>query len=100
MTKGDNRLPKIFFAAALVVVSVSASSFAAEKTVTLAVEHMTCAACPHIVKGSLAAVPGVSAVVVSFEDKTATVTYDDARTAIPTLIRATTDAGYPSAPKS
>jgi mercuric ion binding protein len=38
--------------------------------------------------------------VISFEDKTATVTYDDAEAAIPTLIRATTDAGYPSAPRS
>jgi periplasmic mercuric ion binding protein len=73
---------------------------AAERTATLAVENMTCTACPHIVKGSLAAVPGVSKVVVSFEDKTATVTYDDARTAIPALISATTNAGYPSTPKS
>jgi mercuric ion binding protein len=68
--------------------------------VTLAVESMTCSACPHIVKGSLAAVPGVSQVLISFKDKTATVTYDDAKTAVPTLVRATTDAGYPSAPKS
>jgi mercuric ion binding protein len=90
----------ILCAAALVVMSLGGSSFAAERAVTLSVEHMTCAACPHIVKASLAAVPGVSAVVVSFEDKTATVTYDDAKTAIPALVRATTDAGYPSAPKS
>lgn len=76
------------------------ASFAAEKTVTLAVENMTCVSCPHIVKGSLAAVPGVSKVVISSEDKTATVTYDDAKAAIPALVRATTDAGYPSAPKS
>src|ERR1700722_109136 len=44
---------------------------------------MTCSACPHIVKGSLAAVPGVSQVLISFKDKTATVTYDDAKAAIP-----------------
>ena len=36
---------------------LSTTSFAAEKTVTLAVENMTCAVCPHIVKGSLAAEP-------------------------------------------
>ena len=51
-------------------------------------------------KGSLAAVPGVNTVVVSFADKTATVTYDDAKAEIPALVRATTNAGYPSAPKS
>jgi mercuric ion binding protein len=39
-------------------------------------------------------------VLISFENKTATVTYDDAKVTIPALVRATTDAGYPSAPKS
>jgi mercuric transport protein len=63
-------------------------------------QGLACSACPHIVKGSLAAVPGVSEVLISFKDKTATVTYDDAKAAIPLLARATTEAGYPSAPKS
>ncbi len=39
---------------------------AAEKTATLAVENMYCAACPYIVKQSLAAVPGVKDVKVSY----------------------------------
>ncbi len=93
-------MAKTLIAAAAAFFLVSPMAFAAEKTVTLAVENMTCSACPHIVKGSLSAVPGVIHVVVSFEDKTATVTYDDAKAAIPALVRATTDAGYPSAPKS
>jgi mercuric ion binding protein len=88
------------YAAASALFVLNTAAFAAEKTVTLAVENMTCTACPHIVKGSLAAVPCVTNVVVSFEDKTAFVTFDDAKTAIPALVRATTDAGYPSAPKS
>jgi mercuric ion binding protein len=91
---------KFVYAAASALLSLSTSALAAEKTVTLSVENMTCTACQHIVKGSLAAVPGVSAVVVSFADKTATVTYDDAKAEIPALVRATTNAGYPSAPKS
>jgi mercuric ion binding protein len=93
-------MTKLLFGAARAYFLFNTASFAAEKTVTLAVENMTCSACPHIVRGSLAAVPGVSHVMISFEDKTATVTYDDAKTALPTLVRATTDAGYPSAPKS
>jgi mercuric ion binding protein len=93
-------MTKFVYAAASALLALSTSALAAEKTVTLSVENMTCTACPHIVKGSLAAIPGVSAVVVSFADKTATVTYDDAKAEIPALIRATTDAGYPSAPKS
>jgi mercuric ion binding protein len=84
---------------ALVLLGAPAA-VAAEKTVTLAVENMTCVSCPYIVKGSLAAVPGVGNVAISFADKTATVTYDDAKTAIPALVSATTNAGYPSAPKS
>jgi mercuric ion binding protein len=91
---------KFVYAAASALLALSPSAFAAEKTVTLSVENMTCAACPHIVKGSLAAVPGVNTVVVSFADKTATVTYDDAKAEIPALVRATTNAGYPSTPKS
>jgi periplasmic mercuric ion binding protein len=83
-------------------VSVFASSpaGAAEKTITLAVKNMYCAACPHTVKASLQAVPGVKAVTVSYKDKTAIVTYDDTRTDVKTLTAATTDAGYPSGPKS
>jgi len=79
---------------------VSSHGLAAERTVTLAVHNMYCAACPHTVKASLQAVPGVSKVVVSFADKTATVSYDDAKTDTKALTTATTNAGYPSAPKS
>jgi periplasmic mercuric ion binding protein len=46
--------------------TTSPFAFAADKTVTLAVQHMTCALCPRTVKASLEAVPGVSNVVVSF----------------------------------
>ena len=60
-------------AIALCVATLS-SAVAAEKTVTLAVQNMYCAACPHTVKASLAAVPGVAKVVVSFKEKTAVVT--------------------------
>jgi mercuric ion binding protein len=64
----------------------SPPAFAADKTVTLAVQHMTCAACPGTVKASFQKVPGVTNVVVSAEDKTVVVTYDDsvARVAMPT----------------
>jgi periplasmic mercuric ion binding protein len=69
---------------------------AAEQTVTLAVENMYCEACPYIVKQSLAKVSGVQSIAVSFERKTATVTYDDQKTAPDALTSATTQAGYPS----
>ena len=78
----------------------SSPAFAGEKTVTLAVKNMYCSACPFTVKSSLEAVSGVAKAVVSYEDKTAVVTFDDAKTGVPALISATTNAGYPSALKS
>jgi periplasmic mercuric ion binding protein len=83
-----------------VTVLASTTAVAAEKTVTLAVENMYCAACPHTVKASLQAVAGVKAVTVSYMEKTATVTYDDSKADVKALTAATTNAGYPSAPKS
>jgi mercuric ion binding protein len=92
---------KLLARAAFVVGLVASSAaFAADKTVTLAVSNMDCAACPSIVKGSLEAVPGVAKVAVSYKDKTATVIYDDAKADVNKLTSATTKAGYPSAPKS
>jgi mercuric ion binding protein len=77
----------------------SSAALAAEKTVKLAVQNMYCAACPHTVKSSLQAVPGVKAVFMSLENKTAVVTYDDTKTNVKALTTATTNAGYPSSPK-
>jgi mercuric ion binding protein len=43
---------KLFLSSAIALsVATSSTAFAAEKTVTLAVQNMYCAACPHTVKG-------------------------------------------------
>jgi len=78
---------------------VSSTALAAERTVTLAVQNMYCAACPHTVKASLQAVPGVKTVTVSYKDKTAIVIYDDNTADVNALTAATTNAGYPSTPQ-
>ena len=90
------------FTATLFALGLLASSaaLAGEKTVTLTVENMYCSACPITVKSSLEAVPGVTKAVVSYADKTAVVIFDDAKTTVPALTAATTNAGYPSALKS
>lgn len=69
---------------------------AAERTVIPAVENMTCATCPPIVRKSLARVPGVGHVSVSADTNTATIVFDDEKTSLAALIDATTKAGYPS----
>jgi mercuric ion binding protein len=74
----------------------SGAAFAAEQTVTLAVANMYCAACPSTVEKSLSAVPGVIKVAVSFERKTALVTFDDQKTTITAILAAPTNAGYPT----
>ena len=57
---------------------------------------MTCAASAITVKKALSRVLGVTSVSVSFENKQATVAFDDGKTTVAALTRATTDAGYPS----
>ena len=93
-------MSKVLASVAMAVsILASTTAVAAEKTITLAVKNMYCAACPHTVKASLQAVPGVKTVTVSYKDKMAIVTYDDSRTDVTALTRATTEAGYPSEPK-
>ncbi|SHF37604.1 mercuric ion binding protein [Modicisalibacter ilicicola DSM 19980] len=79
----------------LSVASIGTTS-AAQQTVTLAVDNMTCSTCPYTVKKSLGQVPGVKEVTASFEGKSATVTFEDTETSVADLIAATTNAGYPS----
>ena len=76
-----------------------APAFATPQTVTLAVPGMTCAACPFTVKRSLSKVNGVTKADVSFEKKQAVVSFDDEKTSVPALTKATADAGYPSTVK-
>jgi len=95
---GGEKVTRILAAATLAVVALCGGSvLAGERTVTLAIENMYCVACPYIVKQSLAKVPGVDNVIVSFEKKTATVTYDDQKATPAKLTDATLQAGYPSA---
>lgn len=74
----------------------TAPAWAAVQTVTLAVPGMTCGVCPITVHKALTAVPGVEKVSVNDAKKDAVVTFDDSKTNVKALIKATTDAGYPS----
>jgi mercuric ion binding protein len=72
------------------------TAFAAQQTVTLAVDNMTCSTCPYTVKKALNQVLGVENATVSYEEKSATVTFEDAEASVADLTAATTNAGYPS----
>ncbi|MEX1214447.1 mercury resistance system periplasmic binding protein MerP [Saccharospirillum sp.] len=71
-------------------------ALAAQQTVTLSVPGMTCVACPFTVKAALNRVEGVSSVDVRYDERDATVTFDDEKTSVEALTQATTNAGYPS----
>jgi mercuric ion binding protein len=79
-------------------IAMATAAAAAERTVTLALENMTCAACSFIVKRTMAGVPGVLKVDVSYANKTATVTFDDTKTQLDAVAKASADAGYPAWP--
>ena len=79
-------------------VMTASTAFAGERTITFAVDNMTCASCPYIVKSSMEGVLGVAKVAVSFRAKTATVIFDDAKTNPDAIATASMNAGYPAHP--
>ena len=91
--------PKAMLAAVVGVLLLSAPVWALPKTVTLNVSGMTCEACPITVKKALQKVPGVTKIDVLYEKKQVVVTFDDSKTDTDALVKATTNAGYPSQPE-
>lgn len=81
-------------ALAALLFAPSVGAFAAERTVTLDVQNMYCAACPHIVRQTLIRLPGVRRAEISYRARTATVTFDDSQTSIAALTAATAEVGY------
>ncbi len=90
---------RTLFCVATAVLLLASPLWAAPKTVTLAVPGMTCATCPITVKKALTKVAGVATVDVNLDKLQAVVTFDDAKTTVAALTKATTDAGYPSTMK-
>lgn len=60
---------------------------------------MVCTGCVQSVTRALQKIDGVSKAEVSLERKEALVTFDDAKTNVDALTKATAAAGFPSRPK-
>lgn len=86
----------VLFALTLALSAMSFASEAADRTVTLAVENMTCVTCPITVKTALKRVPGVREAKVDFKTKLAVVTFDDGKTNAKALAKASADVGFPA----
>jgi mercuric ion binding protein len=79
------------------VISLSVSAFAATpQTAVLDLQNMTCSMCSMTVHKALEKVPGVIEAKVDYDHKTATVKYDADKTNPAALVKATTNAGFPS----
>lgn len=74
------------------------SAFAATATTALELQNMTCSLCSVTIKKALGNVPGVKDAKVDYGTKVATVTYDTDKATIADLIKATSNAGFPSTP--
>lgn len=74
------------------------AAFAAEQTVKLDIQGMTCASCPYQVESALKGVDGVISAKAFLTEGSAVVKYDDAKTDIAALTKAAGDAGFPSRP--
>jgi periplasmic mercuric ion binding protein len=72
---------------------------AAERTITLTVENMTCALCPLTVRTTIQHVAGVKDVQVDFESRTAVVVFDDAQATAQDIAEASRQGEYPAALK-
>jgi mercuric ion binding protein len=70
-----------------------------DSTVTFSVAKMTCATCPITVRKAMQRVEGVKDVKVSYDDKTASVTFDATVTTATEIGQASTDVGFPAVVK-
>lgn len=87
-------MKKIRMSLALLLLTGSAQ--AAPQTIRLSVPTVDCPVCPITIKKALLQVAGVSQAQVNFERREALVTFDNSRTRVDALMRATAGAGYPS----
>jgi periplasmic mercuric ion binding protein len=93
----EETMTRILVATAALIITSATPVFAgAPQTAVLDVQNMTCSLCPITVKKSLEAVPGLSDARVDLGQKTATVKFDPDKAGVATLVKATTNAGFPA----
>ena len=82
---------------AALLICIPVSAFAGTpQTAVLDVQNMTCSMCSITIHKALEKVPGVIETKVDYDHKTATVRYDSDKTNPSALMKATTNAGFPS----
>jgi mercuric ion binding protein len=89
-------MQKIKLASLIAILLYAQAALAKPQTVALSVPTMDCATCPITIKAALVKVPGVSQAKVSYARREAVVVFDDTKTNVDEIKKATSDAGYPS----
>jgi len=74
--------------------TAKASKVQVNKTITLAIEGMTCEGCESTVKESIEKLPGIASATASYKEKTTIVAFDSTQTNTTDISKAITDAGY------
>ena len=92
-------MKRVLFAISLLATVAALPAGATPQTVTLSVPGMDCSTCPITVRKALTNVAGVTRAEASLDTKQAVVTFDNSKTGVDALIKATTNAGYPSSVK-
>lgn len=72
----------------------SATAAVANKTVTLAIDGMTCTGCENTIQDEVTKIAGVTAIKASHLDSTAVVSFDSTKTSIAAIGNAINEAGY------
>jgi len=72
----------------------SATAAVANKTVTLAIEGMSCTECENTIQGAVTKIAGVTAIKASHLDSTAVVSFDSTKTTVAAIGDAINESGY------
>jgi copper chaperone CopZ len=72
----------------------NSSNVQANKTVTLAVEGMTCEGCENTVKESVEKLPGIASAKASYKEKAVVIAFDSTQAKVNDISAAITDVGY------
>jgi len=93
----SKKLTVILLAAFLL--SLAPSALAKEAKAEFKVWGMSCGACAKGVEARLADLPGVKSAIVSYEDSSATVNYDDEKVTAAKIKKTIEQSGFKAEPK-
>lgn len=87
---------RVALASLMIALATVGNALAAERSVMLVIDNISCIAYAYEARNTIAAVPGVTGVELSISSGLALVTFDEAKTSLDAIIAASADAGFPA----